>query len=213
MEIYKALKELAPTAILIGLALAAFIYGLVSKFRKPKHPTLAHDVKFSLPIYNTLGDMLHIIRITRSFVLQFHNGNEYYSGQKIQRMTMSHEKCLPTGDVRPMKRDHDGVLVPDYVHTMMQQMEKDRQDWYWCSDLKSIKNSIPDLYEMMREFTVMSILFFQIFDKKTGEPIGLMGLTFNHNFRLMTDGDDINTNDILRLRPYKKDIEAEFNKI
>lgn len=213
MEFFKFLKEMkewAPLALLAGVFVYGFVKTLIKNFFQPKHPTIVSDIKFSLPIYDTLASLLHIIQITRSFVMQFHNGSEYYSGQKIQRLTMSHEKCLP--DIHSMKTDHDGILIPGYIHGILDDMEKRRDDWFSCN-IKEIKEDYPDLYQVMREYGIVTMLFFKLTDKQNGAPLGIMGLTFNHQFRLLLDGDTADDNDILRLRPYKKDIEHEFNKL
>src|SRR5687768_684605 len=116
IEILKALKEWAPVAVLVG----AMLYGFFQKVFKKKYPTIDSDVKFSLPIYIILNDLLLYILATRSFIKQFHNGNEFYSGQKIQRLTISHEKCRP--GVAPLKPYHDGILVPTEVHKVIEMM-------------------------------------------------------------------------------------------
>jgi hypothetical protein len=199
VEILKVVKDWVPEAILFGAA----CYGAWQKFRKKKHPTIDSDVKFSLPIYIILNDVLLFVLATRSFIKQFHNGNEFYSGQKIQRLTISHEKCRP--GVTPLKPYHDGILVPSEVHMIIDTMNREHKDYFWIGNRDEAKNT-PELYEWMKSYDVVALLYFRLIDKKTEGTIGLLGFTFNHRFR-------IDETDIIEIRKRKKEIETEFGKL
>jgi hypothetical protein len=201
MELLEAIKEWAAVGVLIG----GILYGLLRKIFKKKHSTIDNDVKFNVPIYDILIELLFRYPATRTFIKQFHNGNEYYSGQKIQRLSMSHEKCRPW--INPMKPYHDNIQVPTEVHDVINQMDDNRADWYWISDVDKCQENFPEMYRWMKSYDVISLLYFRLHDKKSGETIGLMGMTFNHRFRL----DDVI--DILDIIKKKKEIETEFMKV
>lgn len=200
MEILEGIKEWAAVGVLVG----GIIYGFVRKIFKKKHPTIDKDVKFSAPIYEILVEILFKLPATRTFIKQFHNGNEYYSGQKIQRLSISHEKCRP--DVTPIKTYHDNIQVPTEVHDVIGYMEDKRKDWFWSGDVASLVDVYPELDTWQKTYGVKRVLFFRLHDKKTDDTIGLLGITFNHNFRL-----DIT--DIHYLTKKKKEIESEFLKV
>jgi hypothetical protein len=201
VEIGNIIKEWAA----VGAVFGAFCYGLYKKIFKKKYPTIDSDVKFSLPIYIILNDLLLYILATRCFINQFHNGNEFYSGQKIQRLTISHEKCRP--GVAPLKPYHDGILVPIEVHKVIETMSRTHKDWYWIANREDIRIESPELYEWMRTYDTIALLYFRLIDKRSSETIGLLGFTFNHRFRLDEDVD------VLEIRKRKKEIETEFNKL
>lgn len=200
-EIGTVVKEWAAVGAVVG----AFCYGIYKKLFKKKYPTIDSEVKFSLPIYIILNDLLLYILATRSFIKQFHNGNEFYSRQKIQRLTISHEKCRP--GVSPLKPYHDGILVPVEVHRVIEVMNREDKDWFWCGNRDEIKINAPELYDWMRTYDAVALLYFRLTDKRTGETIGLLGFTFNHRFRIDEDTD------IREIRKRKKEIETEFNKL
>lgn len=200
-EIGTVVKEWAA----VGAVFGAFCYGIYKKIFKKKYPTIDSEVKFSLPIYIILNDLLLYILATRSFIKQFHNGNEFYSRQKIQRLTISHEKCRP--GVSPLKPYHDGILVPVEVHRVIEVMNREDRDWFWVANRDEIKINAPELYDWMRTYDTVALLYFRLTDKRTGETIGLLGFTFNHRFRIDEDTD------IREIRKRKKEIETEFNKL
>lgn len=201
MEILEAIKEWAAVGVLVGAAL----YGFFSKIFKKKHATISTDVKFSIPIYDLLVELLLKYPATRTFIYQFHNGSEFYSGQKIQRLSISHEKCRP--GVTPLKYYHDNIQVPTEVHEIIREMDDKHMDWYFCDDVNKMKGLYPDLYRWMKGHDTTSVLYFRLIDKKTREPIGLLGITFNHRFRLDEELD------ILDILKKKKEIETEFMKV
>lgn len=201
MELLDAFKEWASLGLFVGAA----IYALWKKITKKKHSTIDRDVKFSAPIYDILVEILFKLPATRTFIKQFHNGSEFYSGQKIQRLSISHEKCRP--DVTPLKPYHDNVQVPTEVHDIISAMDDKRKDWFWSDDLTNVEDHYPELDTWMRSYDTKSVLYMRLFDKKTSATIGLLGVTFNHKFRL-----DIGT-DILYLNRKKKEIETEFTKV
>lgn len=201
IETLKLIKEWTPVAVLIG----AIIYGFFKNIFKKKHPNISSDIKFSIPIYNILNDIIIDLKATRAFIKQFHNGNEFYSGQKMQRLTISHERCAPR--VAPLRPYHDGILVPAEVHDIFNEMDTNHKEWFWCSDVSTIITTLPELFQWMKSHDVVSVLYFRLRDKKTGDPIGLLGITFNYRFRL----DEIS--DILELTKKKKEIEREFSNV
>lgn len=201
MEVLEAIKEWAAVGVLIGAA----IYGFLKNVFKKKHATIDKDVKFSAPIYDILVEILFKLPATRTFIKQFHNGSEFYSGQKIQRLSISHEKCRP--DITPLKPYHDNVQVPTEVHDIISTMDDKRKDWFWSDDLPNIEDHYPELDTWMKMYDTKSILYFRLYDKKTGATIGLLGATFNHKFRL-----DL-VSDVMYLNKKKKEIESEFMKI
>lgn len=204
MELLKDLKEWAD----VGLVITAIIYGVVQAIRKRKqktekvHSNIEGDVKFSIPIYDIITNILFDYPATRAFIKQFHNGNKFYSGQHIQRLTISHEKVKP--GVKPLRPYHDGILVSPEVHDIIKEMDRNHRDWYFCSDIEKAQ---PDLFRWMQSHDSRAILYFRLYDKKTEETIGLLGLTFNHKFKL----DEIS--DVLDITKRKKELETEFNKL
>lgn len=205
MELLEAIKEWAPVGIMIGAGIWGFIYGVVKSFFKKKKLNIDTDVKFSIPIYNILIDLLFFYPATRTFIKQFHNGSQFYSGQHIQRLSISHEKCRPGVD--PIKQNHDNIQVPVEVHEILKEMDYKKKVWVFIDDVDKIEEEHPELYRWMKEYGVVSILYFRLFDTRTSSTIGLLGLTFNHKFRL---DENVDINDIMRK---KRNIESEFNKI
>jgi hypothetical protein len=155
------------------------------------------DLKVSGEIYEKLTDLLFTYDAVRAFIKQFHNGSSFYSGQKIQRQTVSHEKCRP--GIAKIKPYHDGILIPLEVHGVLDYMDKHNLNAYWCGDAENIKKpeekfyceeatvikfSKPELWQWMEDFGAKSLLYIKISDTKTSNTIGLLGINFNYRHAL-----------------------------
>lgn len=176
-----------------------------AKLEKEKEERgIDEDLSISGKIYDKLTDLLFLYDATRAFIKQFHNGSAFYSGQKIQRQTVSHEKGRP--GIERIKPSHDAILIPTEVHNILETMQRTGSQVYYCEDVEGIKQEKPELYQWMNNFNARSVLYVKITDLKTGNTIGLLGLTFNH-------GRALNEQQIKKIEIHKRQIETIFDKI
>lgn len=162
-------------------------------------------LKVNAEIYDKLADILLQYNATRAYVKQFHNGSSFYSGQKIQRETVSHEKCRP--GVSKISQYHDGIVIPLEDHSVLDDMDKESSDFFYCEDPAIIKLTKPDLAQWMTDYNSPSILYLKISDTKTGNTIGLLGINFNHRFAL-------NSKEVREIEAKtKREFERIFDKL
>lgn len=192
------IKEWIETGVVVG---AAIMY-IVSKLFKKKLPNIEKESKeVDSPIYDRLYELLFSYNAFRAYILQWHNGTKYYSGQHIQRMTMSHERNRP--GFRSIKMEHDSIQIPVEIHEAMRDMKR---GVYYCQNRDTIMDSKPDLYNWMRTNGAASLVYFTLVDTKTREPIGLLGLNFNHH-------NPINDIHIAEIVQFKRKFEVIFDKL
>lgn len=185
-----------------GVWAAAFLIYLFTKIFKKKLPNVERESKeVDNPIYDRLYELLFSYNAFRAYILQWHNGTKYYSGQHIQRMTMSHERNRP--GFKSIKTEHDSIQIPVEIHEAMRDMKR---GVYYCENRDLIIDSKPDLYNWMRTNGASALIYFTLVDTKTREPIGLLGLNFNHT-------RPINDPQIAEILQFKRKFEVIFDKL
>lgn len=197
-----------------GVVVGAAIWWLIRKIFQKKEPHSLNDtIKDDIVIYDFLADLLFEYNAIRSYVIQFHNGAKYYSGQPIQRLTVSHEKVRP--GIKKIMPDHDGILVSMEIHDVVREMRKYNDGFYYCPNREHIMESKPELYTWMRDNGVMCLLYIELKDTKTNDPIGILGMHWNYTDGLNEGDDDpkYHSGKISVLRQSKRQIETIFDKL
>lgn len=110
----------------IALVIAAAINGyfalkgiklkaLLEEKLKPHRYNFEAGVKLSATVNESLLRLRLQMKADRATIMLFHNGGTYYTGEPMQKMTMSHEK-VKTG-IQNIRKDFAGVpaSIYDYV--------------------------------------------------------------------------------------------------
>lgn len=80
-------------AIIAGMAaVATFLYSYV-RGRRRKEDKIVKDIRFSLWLNNLLKTILIDYNADRVAVYQFHNGEHYYTGKSLQKISCTFEQC------------------------------------------------------------------------------------------------------------------------
>lgn len=168
-----------PDAIQYFVSFAFFIIYLWNEWQKRKRvkkissdpedlsKTLIADGR----IYSVLVDMLIRFRAKRVYVVQFHNGEKFYSGQSIQRMSMTHEVKDPL--LESIKKSYISIHLDAEMNEIVQYTIK--YGGYSIGNIEEVQKSA--FREMLSYRKVKSIYIWAIRNKKR-QPVGLLYLTF-----------------------------------
>lgn len=123
-----------------------------------------------MPLLFTLMMDYSAIRV---FILQFHNGEKFYTGQDILKMTVTHE-VWRTGQPR-IKSSINGVIVDDHTHKVAGEL---RDDIVACfPDISKMNDE--ELEARLHYLNVASMYYFGIRDRKK-RIVGVLCLHFNY---------------------------------
>jgi hypothetical protein len=203
------LKDWFETAMMIGVGI---VYAVSKYFEyrkkkevehKQKQHTLDRNTEIDGLIYPILWELCMQFACMRVYLQQFHNGTKFYTGQSIQRKTVSHEVVGHRSIVK-VKQNHDGVLISEMMHKIL--MELRLNGYYMVRKTDEVKLAFPDLYDWMNVYEVSSLLYVRLVDSKTRETVATLNFHFNHDNPL-TDAD---LDEILQT---KKRLESIFDKL
>lgn len=163
-------------------------------------PVIEHTITDSKidPILWTLLQRFNCLRV---YILQFHNGNKFYTGQSIQRKTVTHEVPYEyINGMIPIKPTHENIPVSRMMQKIILVLEK--QTYYYVEEPDMIKGENPDLVNWMSVYSVGSLIYLRI-NNKDGEMAAMLCLHFPNKRA-------INSGHIHRLTEGKKRLESIF---
>jgi len=187
----------------------AFVIYILNEFRKwnarrkekSKFKSgLDFDAAIHSTIDNVLWQMLSIYRCSRVFVMQFHNGDSYYTGQSRIRVTITNEVVYP--GVRKMSQDYNGVQVSENLHKLMRDIKVTGFVYTPSIDLVTEEQ----LSDVMKVLEIKSFIMIRLTDNKKNETVALLILHFPYNYPL--DKIQIGT-----LMMSKKRLETIFGRL
>jgi hypothetical protein len=141
--------------------------------RKRGAVTFEKNWELNEKLYPVMYDLMMQYHAIRVVIFQFHNGDKYYSGQSIQKMTCSHEVKRP--GIKGMKPLFNGVQVPENIHHIISAIRTD--DYYCVEDVTQLGDI--DYKEALEFLEVKCLESFAIKDNN-GRIVGLLTIHFNH---------------------------------
>lgn len=160
--------------------LIIYLYYEFKKRRRKLRQNVDNVVALNDRLYPILWQLLVEYRAIRVSIMQFHNGEVYYTGQSIQRNTMTHEVCGP--DIAPVKPQFDNRLTSNVIHHVIK-MTRDTGHWGFASlDQFQLNmqrdNDEADFRLECRQYNIRSAQWFRITDKNNNVT-GLMSIHWN----------------------------------
>lgn len=161
------------------MALAMFTVYLYIEFKKriaKRKKTVEESVLVNERIYPILWRMMIDYRAIRVCISQFHNGDFFYTGQSIQRNTMTHEVYLKA--IGSIKHTIDNQLISNPMHKIVSRI---RDTGYWAfSNVDSVDMGIAtdELREKCELYSIKSASFFRITDKND-KTVGVLMVHWN----------------------------------
>jgi hypothetical protein len=159
-------------------------------------------------IYKLLWPILVKFRTSRLFIFQFHNGDNFYTGQSIQRKTMSHEIVADENLVPLIKKNFDNVLVSELMHDLITILKSEQLfgiDSFAHPTDKLSTRMFNLLIRQSQVYEFRSMYMFRIVNKK-GQTVAILGMHWKHV-------QPLNDNDKAYLLEYKRQFESVFNTL
>lgn len=139
----------------------------------PLEETLEIDAK----VYPLLWRILIDFEAIRVLVIQFHNGERFYSGQSIQKYTASHE-VYRTG-IHEIKSNIINVPLTECIHNLIVTLRTKGMEFVSTDD----ENISHSTLVTMKAYGIKSFYAMPIYDTK-GNILGFIVLNFNFNNEL-----------------------------
>lgn len=160
--------------IAVGLLLAGkWAWDRWMHKRKNDPANLAITNDFNEKIYPELWKPLWTYRAVRICIIQFHNGEHYYSGAHIQKVSCSHEV---SPEMEQIKLQVQNLIMPTWVDAVVTILRKEGQ--YYIEDVTAEHENIP-VCDQMKSWGVKAVLFLPIRDKR-GNIIAVKMIQFNY---------------------------------
>lgn len=166
---------------------------------KKKKPTIDDNMVIDSKIYPILWSIISHYRATRVFVLQFHNGQHFYTGQSIQRMTVSHE--VTARGIQKLRPTHDNILVPEWFQREMMDIRIDGIKWV---NSDRVLSNDP-IHEWLQIYTIKSSCMIRLINKN-GETVAILGIHWNFQ-------EPVNGVEEGEIYEERKKLETIFNEI
>ena len=146
-------------AIIVGIVsplVGALIYGFkkgvdyfIEKKKKKKDPIIANLTADKL-IYEFLSEMLEKYNADRSYLIKFHNGGEYYTGNKIQKFSRSHEVVREGISSEKINLQNIHIsLFPIWLETVI-------NNKYFFTDIENMDDKYSEFY--LKSLGIKSII-------------------------------------------------------
>lgn len=203
------MKEYWDNFLFIATALA-FLFNEVRKYlavrKKKRYHGLDKNLAIDGELYDIIWKILIKYKALRVYIVQFHNGSSYYTGQSIQRMTVSHEVVDPQSNPTRIKLYNDNILISEMDHRILTDIKKG--DYYHVSDSDNLRTNIYNkaIAEWMDVYGVRSMYNFRIIDKKTQETVATLNIHF-------TQTNPLENLQVGELGQTKKLVEAIFDRL
>lgn len=154
------------------------------KFLRRKNKTLKETIEIGNKVDTVLDQLLEDTRADRTYVFQFHNGDYFYSGLSIDKMTNTHEKVCHGISYEQLKY-RDIVTAP--FRYLIEKIITNKV--YHLEHTEEIPHYNTKL--MMLDRGVKSAIF-SVMSDNTRRPVGFIGIDY--------------------VKSHKKDIEINTSK-
>jgi hypothetical protein len=193
---------------IIVIATGAILY-IFNEIRKElrlkktaqRHTSLDENIDIDGKIYPILWDIMVTYGAMRVYITQFHNGSNFYTGQSIQRKTVSHE--VGQRLIKKIKDFYDNVLISEMYHRILLDMKKGD---YFLVPNKQVIQLDEDLHEWMNLYEVESLYYFRIIDKATQHTVATLNIHFDRP-------DPLTPIQVQELMETKKRLESIFDEL
>jgi len=122
---------------------------LVNEWRKEKRLKKKIDPKAFESAYNIDGKvypvlyhLLMVLKAQRVYIIQFHNGEHFYSGQSIQRYSISHEVVRPGAS--PLRRSYINIPITFRMHELIKQLKREGMTSTTLADINEGDTHLKD---------------------------------------------------------------------
>lgn len=140
--------------------------------QKKEKDTIRRNVEIDGKIYPKLWQLLREYLAGRAFILQFHNGGQYFSGKGMKRATMSHE--VSTYNLGRINGEFQGYVMSEAFHEGLREM-MDLDYLYYPSIEKLPESGTKSMLRTYGSKAFFAVLFW---DENHRDPIGCLCMCF-----------------------------------
>jgi hypothetical protein len=145
---------------------------VTAEAEKKEKDSIRRNVEIDGKIYPKLWQLLREYLAGRSFILQFHNGGQYFSGKGMKRATMSHE--VSTFNLGRINGEFQGYVMSEAFHEGLREM-MDLSYLYYPSIEKLPESGTKSMLRTYGSKAFFAVLFW---DENHRDPIGCLCLCF-----------------------------------
>lgn len=171
--------------------------------KKKRQQKIEDAVRLDSEIYKVLWHLQGKFSCLRVYITQFHNGETFYTGQSIQRHTVSHEVTAQGKQVQPIKLNYGNVLISERLHMILVHLI--RHSIFRIDDVSSLKNSNDEDVYWFETYGVKSFVYFKINDTKN-RLIAVLNIHWDVV-------NPVTSRDVSYIIETKKRLETIFNSI
>lgn len=124
-------------------------------------------------VYTVLWSLLVELEAERVYITQFHNGDHFYSGQSIQKHSISHE--VPKPGLSSIRRNYTNIPISYRMHELIKTLK--REGMQGIPDRDALPDSFQHIREYMLLYSIRSLYEYHITDAE-GRTIGILSLHF-----------------------------------
>jgi hypothetical protein len=196
------LADLIQNGVIVGTALL-WILNKLHERKKKAFMGLDKNLGIDSQIYSVLWDLKDEYLPFSIFITQYHNGSKFYTGQHIQRKTVSHEKT--SRFYRKVKDYNDNVLLNQTDHKILVDVQK--CEYFWVNDREDNVIKIDeDIIDWMKLYNAQSMYVFRITDKQTNQTVATLHMLWDKK-------NPIGETQIYEIQETMKKFEAIFDKL
>jgi hypothetical protein len=167
-----------------------------------KRSPIETDSKITSKIYSMLWPLQGEYRAMRVYIIQYHNGDKYYSGQSIQRASVTHEVLTPRNvdkSVKSVKVNNQNVSISTRLHQI--NVELSRTGIFRLDMKEQCKEQ--EMQSWLDVYGIESLFYVKLTNQRS-QIIGM----------LCIEWDEPNAIDgrAPHILEYKKQIETIFNE-
>lgn len=144
--------------------------------------TIKDSIEIGNKVDKVLDKLLEETNADRVFVFQFHNGSYFYTGNSIDKMTNTHERCSPGISYEQLKYREVGTAP---FRFFLEKVVK--ENVYSCPDISSISHYNTKL--MMLDRGTKSFII-RVMNDAFKRPVGFIGIDFVKSNKDITKVDE-----------------------
>lgn len=180
---FKALKEFGESFGYLVLGVGWVIKKLIEYFnrKKSKIPLTDSNNELDKEIYPVLHTLRNRYRASRVYIQQFHNGTRAYSGQSLQRKTITHE--VNDDGVEKIKPYFDGRLISESTHRVLAILRTFGE--YYVDDIENLNppdkekpGRDKELYQWCIDNKIKSLYYVRVADIREDVTVATLNLHF-----------------------------------
>jgi hypothetical protein len=156
------------TSIIVALISAGLVKSFLDKRKENNsRKKLVQQIEKDQIVYYTIREIRRKYNSDRIFVMQFHNGGNFYTESPMQKVSITYERC--SDGLERITEKYQNVLISHMCWYVNQVINK-KMFYYYTEDIEDVPTRA-----LIRNFGCQSHLAVPIYDK-SNHLVGIVGL-------------------------------------